>query len=93
MAEESPLKLCGYNVSQAEGLTESERHYILAKMIHNGIVSKTETIRYLEHFINMNGAKEGNELARSKWKNDLAFVHSYRIDTQPEVYIDSVERY
>ncbi|MCC8098911.1 MAG: hypothetical protein LIO78_02450 [Clostridiales bacterium] len=93
LAQESPLRLCGYTVSQAEGLTESERHYILAKMIHDNIMPKTEVIRYLEHFINMNGAKEGNELALSKWENDLKFVHNYRIDTQPEVYITKVEKY
>lgn len=93
MAEESPLRLCGYTVSQQAGLTESTRHYILAKVIHDGIMSKVDAIRYLEHFINMNGSKEGNELALSKWENDLKFVHNYRIDTQPEVYITKVEKY
>lgn len=93
MAQESPLRLCGYSVGQDRDLSESTRHYLLAKMIHDNIMTKAEVIRYLEHFINMNGMKYGNELALEKWENDLDFVHEYKIDTQPEVYIDSIEKY
>lgn len=93
MASESPLKLCGYNVSQAEGLSSTTRQYLLAKIIHDGIMAKLDVIHYLEHFINMNGAKKENILALEKWCDDLDFVHKYNKNTQPRVYIDKIKKY
>jgi hypothetical protein len=93
MASESPLKLCGYNVSQAEGLSATTRQYLLAKIIHDGIMTKLDVIHYLEHFINMNGAKKENVLALEKWCDDLDFVHKYNKSTQPKVYITTVKKY
>lgn len=93
MASESPLKLCGYNVSQAEGLSSTTRQFLLAKIIHDGIMTKLDVIHYLEHFINMNGAKKENILALEKWCDDLDFVHKYNKSTQPRVYIDKIKKY
>lgn len=93
MASESPLKLCGYNVSQSAGLTTATRQYLLAKIIHDGIMSKIEVIHYLEHFINMNGAKPENALALEKWSEDLDFVHRYNKNIQPIVYIEQIQKY
>lgn len=93
LALESPLKLCGYNVSQTDGLSTATRQFILAKIIHDGIMSKLEVIRYLEHFINMNGSKKGNSLAVEKWYEDLDFVHNYDIIIQPTVYITTIKEY
>lgn len=93
MASESPLKLCGYNVSQAEGLSATTRQYLLAKIIHDGIMTKLDVIHYLEHFINMNGAKKENVLALEKWCEDLDFVHKYNKNTQPRAYIDKIKKY
>ena len=93
MASESPLKLCGYNVSQADGLSAATRQFLLAKIIHDGIMSKLDVIHYLEHFINMNGAKKENVLALEKWCDDLDFVHKYNKNTQPKVYIGKIAKY
>ena len=93
LALESPLKLSGYNVGQKEGLTTRERHYILAKIVYDGIMSKGDVIRYLSYFIRMNGARRGNELAVEKWQNDLEFIESYNMNLQPQVYISSIEKY
>lgn len=93
MATESPLKLCGYNVSQSEGLSAETRQFLLAKIIHDGIMSKLDVIHYLEHFINMNGAKKENALALEKWCSDLDFVHKYNITTQPSIYIQRIQKY
>ena len=62
LAFASPLKLCGYSVSQSKGLTQATRQYILAKIIYDGIMSKLDVIRYLEHFINLNGSKLENSI-------------------------------
>ena len=91
LALESPLKLSGYSVGQKEDLTVSERRYILARIIHNRIMSKSEVIRYLSYFIKMNGARLGNEIAVKKWKDDLLFVQEYDIEIQPKVYISTVK--
>ena len=93
MASESPLKLCGYNVSHAEGLSAPTRKFLLAKIIHDGIMSKLDVIHYLEHFINMNGAKKENALALEKWCDDLDFVHKYNKSTQPRVFIERIKKY
>ena len=92
MAEESPLKLCGYN-AQAGGLSATTRQFLLAKIIHDGIMSKLDVIHYLEHFINVNGAQKKNALALEKWREDLEFVHKYNKNSQPKVYIEGVKRY
>lgn len=93
LALESPLKLSGYNVGQKDGYSSQERHYILARIIHYGIMSKGDVIRYLSYFIRMNGAKYGNELALSKWKDDLLFVQNYNLDLQPTVNITEILKY
>ena len=93
LAEESPLMLSGYNVSQKDGYTSAERHYILARIIHDGIMEKGDVIRYLSYFIRKNGAKRGNELALSKWREDLAFVQSYNSSIQPRTIITDIRRY
>ena len=93
LAEESPLMLSGYNVSQRDGYTSRERHYILARIIHDGIMEKGDVIRYLSYFIRKNGAKRGNELALSKWEEDLAFVQEYDISTQPRTIISDIRKY
>ena len=93
MALESPLKLCGYNVSQTEGLSTTTRQFILSKIIHDGIMSKLDVIHYLEHFITLNGSKKENNAALEKWREDLGFVHQYNMNIQPREYISSIRRY
>lgn len=93
LAEESPLMLSGYNVSQKDGYTSKERHYILARIIHDRIMDKGDVIRYLSYFIRKNGAKRGNEMALSKWREDLEFVQNYNINTQPSTIISDIRKY
>ena len=93
IAQESPLMLSGYNVSQRDGHTSSIRHYILARIIHDGIMSKGEVVRYLSYFIRKNGAKQGNEVALDKWKEDLMFVQQYNINIQPKTIISGIQKY
>ena len=93
LALESPLKLSGYNVSQKDNFSSNERHYILARIIHDGIMCKGEVIRYLSYFILMNGARYGNELAAEKWEEDLAFVQEYNISIQPRAIISEIKKY
>ena len=93
LAEQSPLMLCGYSVSQQAGLTEAERHYIISEMIDGGHLPKLEVIRYLEYFIHRNGQKKCNQIALMKWKSDLAFTLSYNIKRQEKHLITSIRKY
>lgn len=93
LAQESPLHIIGYNVGKKDDFTETERHYILARVLYGKIMTKGEIIKYLSFFIHRNGAKKGNELAVTKWKNDLTFVQEYDINIQPRTIISQIKRY
>lgn len=93
LSEFSPLRLCGYSVSQKVGYTETERHYLIQKIIDFGILTKNDVIRYLEHFIKMNGQKAQNSLAMMKWKNDLEYTLNYNIDRQQQYNINYIKVY
>lgn len=93
LAEASPLKLCGYSVNQQDGYSKSERQYIISKIIDNEIMQKTDVIKYLEYFINMNGKKTGNEIALHKWMEDLEFVLKYHSEHQNKYDIRNIKRY
>lgn len=93
LSEFSPLRLCGYSVNQQDGYTRTEREYIISKVIEKRVLTKSEVIRYLEHFINMNGQKANNALALSKWKEDLDFTLKYKLSEQPEHRIRKIQKY
>ena len=93
LSDFSPLRLCGYSVSQQDGYSRTERQYIISRVISKGILGKSEVIRYLEHFINRNGQKTGNEIALGKWKEDLDFTLKYKMTEQPEYQLKHIKRY
>lgn len=93
LASESPLKLCGYSVSQAEGLSTQSRQELLRNLIQSDIIKKTEVIRYLSWFIQMNGQKFGNELAREKWESDLDYVRNLNMSKQDVHLISGIKVY
>lgn len=93
LADASPLKLCGYSVNQQDNYSKETRQYIIEKILIKGIMTKSEVVRYLEYFININGRKKGNELAVEKWKEDLRFVLNYQIDIQEHHNLTAVEKY
>lgn len=51
LAQESLLMQYGYNVSQTEGLTATARQKILAVIIDNKIMSKSEIISYIDFLL------------------------------------------
>ena len=92
LADESPLHYCGYNVNKQKGLTESDRHKILANIIDFNIMKKTEIIEYLHFYINNIGNRANMNLAVSKWEDDLYFVNNYRINKQKSYRIDKIRQ-
>lgn len=75
-AQESKLKKYGYSVAWDNPLSNRERQELLKELINTGKVSKGYVISYLKHNIQINGKKATNEIAVSKWKDDLDFVYN-----------------
>lgn len=92
-AEDSLLSLIGYNVNQSDGLTDTERQYILSQILQNHIMKKNEIINYLNIFIRVNGAKHNMKFAVSKWKSDLDFVRNFQLETQDIYCLMDLRRY
>ena len=82
----------GYNVSQVEGLSTVRRQKILAVMIDNNILSKSEIISYLDFFINQRAGRRNMELAISKWEADREFVEQYRIGEYTRYGVNAIHR-
>lgn len=93
LADESPLRLCGYSVSQKAGLSQADRQTIIESCIKNGAMTKEGVIRLLNWFIEVNGSKKGNELACRKWSEDLDFVLAYNTSRQNHYRITKIEQY
>lgn len=93
MRSHSPLMLCGYNVNNDSALTQEQRQALLANIIYNGIMSKTEIIQYLEYFIAFNGSKLDMFIAVEKWESDLRFVRQLEIETHRIVSVTQIKAY
>ena len=91
LADESPLHVCGYNVNQQMGYTETERQRILANIMDYDIMKKPNIITYLHFFIKNNGKKRNMKIAVSKWESDLDFVNKYKINQQKRYKINQVK--
>lgn len=92
-AEKSPLKLCGYSVSQKDALPDNVRADILRFIIEQRILSRSDVINYLELFINTNGLNRNMEYAVQKWRDDLHFVYMYNFCVQATAQVTSIRPY
>ena len=91
-AETSELFDNGYSVSQEAGLSEAQRHAILAFMIDYGIMEQRKILNHIEMLIQTNGKAKNNEIALLKWENDKQFVLNYKLADKPLVKIGRIER-
>ena len=93
LARESILMQYGYNVSKVEGLSNESRQKILAIIIDNKILSKTEIISYLDFFINQRLSLNNMKDAVAKWKEDRKFVENYKNDVYGQVGVSAIYRH
>ena len=91
MAEESILHMYGYNVSSSEGMTESERQNILARLVDYGIASKGKIENHLEIMIFLGEQNPKMANAVEKWRQDILFVNTYKIEDQRKIWISAVK--
>ena len=92
LANESILMQYGYNTSQTNGLSATGRQKILAVIIDNKIMSKSEIISYLDFFINQRSSQARMELAISKWETDREFVENYKIGQYTQFGVNAIYR-
>ena len=90
LAKESILKQYGYNVSQRDGLSESDRQNNLSALIDTGIISKAEVISYLDFFIRQKSGLDNMILAVEKWKKARVFIENYKINNCKKVEIQTI---
>lgn len=92
LAQESLLMQYGYTVSQTEGLSATGRQKILAVIIDNKIMSKSEIISYLDFFISQRSSIPNMEVAISKWEADREFVENYKIGQYTQFGVKAIYR-
>ena len=80
LAQQSILMQYGYNVSQTDDLTATQRHKVLAVLIDYDILSKSEIISYLSFFVEQRSKMKTKnmQLAIAKWEEDILFVEMYK---------------
>ena len=92
LAQESMLMQYGYNVSQTEGLSATGRQKILAVIIDNQIMAKSEIISYLDFFISQRSSIPNMEVAISKWEADREFVENYKMGHYTQFGVNAIYR-
>lgn len=92
LAQESVLMQYGYNVSQNTGLSKQRRHKILALLIDNKAMSKSEIISYLDFFISQRAGRSIMQIAISKWETDREFVEHYRTGEYTKYGVNAIYR-
>ena len=92
LAQESILMQFGYTVSQTDGLSATKRQKILAVIIDNHILSKSEIISYLDFFISQRQYQSKFEIAVSKWETDREFVQEYKIGEYTQFGVNAIYR-
>lgn len=83
-APDSILSRCGYTVK--EGVSREYRQAILRYILENEKATKYEIIEHISGFINLRESLPQYRGACQRWREDIAFVNSYRIQYQKKVY-------
>ena len=92
LAQESILMQYGYSVSQEEGLTSARRRKILALLIDNKILTRSDIISYLDFFVNQRKYQHKFEKAIEKWESDREFISEYRAGDYTQYGVGGIYR-
>lgn len=89
-AEESPLKIAGYNVDARQNLSTFERQLILEYIVDSGILTKNRIIIYLDGFISTRMSLSNMQNAISKWKEDRDHIVNYKLGSSRHINVGKV---
>lgn len=87
---ESILYKNGYNVDKVNGLTDEQRHIILARIMNSRILPKAEILKHINMLINMSKNLLERTEAVYKWSIDYDYVRDYNIDSQMQINITEI---
>lgn len=87
MREESLLHAYGYTVAQKPGLSDTQRHAILAEVLDLEFLSKYSVLRLLQHNIQTH-SQDKDQNARHLWELDMNFVINYKMNPQRFIISD-----
>ena len=69
----------GYNVSEANKLSERERREMLAEIVDLGILTVHQIVNLLDFNCRLH-CGDRYYLARAKWEGDKDFIANYRVN-------------
>ena len=92
LAQESILMQYGYNVSQLEDLSTARSKKILAVLVDNDVLTKSEIISYLDFFINQRKHQSRFEKAIEKWESDKEFIEDYKNGSYKQYGVKGIYR-
>lgn len=92
LAQESILMQYGYTVSQGEGLSDARRRKILAVLVDNEILTRSDIIGYLDFFINQRQYQHKYEKAIAKWESDREFISGYKSGSYTQYGVRGIYR-
>lgn len=79
LRSESVLMGYGYNVSEANGLSDRERREILAEIVDLEILTVHQIVGLLNFFSTLHSGTR-YALSRSKWERDRTFIENYKVN-------------
>lgn len=86
----SVLKYYGYNVQTKKSISKQQRHIILSSLIESGIMSRRQVIDHIKVLIQRGSKIPSWREATQKWKDDIEFVNTYKIEDLPKVVFDKI---
>lgn len=94
LAPQSILMQYGYNVSQKDDLSSTQRRGILKMLMDERICTKHQIISLLNYFIHMRERRDSNmyDLAISKWEADRDYVDNYGVGSHRKVGVGTIRR-
>ena len=94
LAPQSILMQYGYNVSQKDDLSSTQRRGILKMLMDERICTKHQIISLLNYFIHMRERCDSNmyDLAISKWEADRDYVDNYGVGSHRKVGVGTIRR-
>lgn len=78
LRSESVLHAYGYYVAEKDGLTESQRHELLAEMVDLQLLTVSHIVYLLDFFVKTH-TSDVYYYARDKWERDKNYISNYKV--------------
>ena len=93
LSEESLLHQLGYNVSARDNFSDAERHRMLGRFVELGFTDVHSIVCHLTYLIELNKNTHTQITACEKWKNDLAYIRSYKVSPEGLVFLSKIKKF